>query len=60
MIEALRDFFNNKQKLTYQTQNPKLHSKIIDFELEEENEQLFKDVSNVQEFSKQLREKAWK
>jgi hypothetical protein len=60
MIEALRDFFNKKQKLTYQTQNPKLHSRIIDFELEEENEQLFKDVSNVQEFSKQLREKAWK
>ena len=61
MTEALKEFFQ-KEKLTlnYQIQNIKENSTIIDFNLEEDTQyKPFKDINNVEEYSKELRKDAW-
>lgn len=63
MVEALRQFFKkDSSTLNYKVQDVKKHSSVIDFNLEESNDnyKLFQDVEDVQSYARELRNSAWK
>ena len=63
MIEALENFFSTaKSSLNYEVEDIDKNSSVIDFGLNNDIEdiKLFQDIDNVQNYSKELRNNAWK
>ncbi|MBU1667381.1 hypothetical protein KKC13_03120 [bacterium] len=63
MVEALKQFFKKDNSvLNYKVQDADKHAKVIDFNLEDTDAdyKLFKDVDDVQSYSRELRANAWK
>ncbi len=63
MIEALENFFSTtKSPLNYQVEDIDKNSSVIDFGLNDEVEdiKLFQDIDDVESYSQELRNNAWK
>jgi len=63
MIEALENFFSTtKSPLNYQVEDIEKNSSVINFGLNDEVEdiKLFKYINDVKNYSKELRNNAWK